>query len=116
MPSAEAGDGNRQTPWSSALNGLNVRVRLTPRASRDAVEGIAALAGAAVLLARVRAVPEKGAANAALERLVAQWLGVPPGTVAVRSGAKSRLKTVLVSGPPDALERRIATAVAALPR
>lgn len=112
MPSA---DGRRPV-WTSGPHGLIVRVRLTPRASRDAVEGIGAVADGAALLARVRAVPEKGAANAALECLLADWLGVPAGTVAVRSGAKSRVKTVAVTGPADTLERRITDAVATLPR
>lgn len=51
----------------------------------------------------VRAVPEKGAANAALERLVADWLAVPASWVSVEAGGKSRVKTVLVRGDPAAL-------------
>ena len=48
--------------------------------------------------ARVRAIPENGEANAALERLVAGWLGVGKSAVAVTAGGKSRIKTVTVSG------------------
>ena len=49
-------------------DGIEIRIRLTPRSSLDAVEGIrAASDGTEHVAARVRAVPEKGAANAALE-------------------------------------------------
>jgi uncharacterized protein YggU (UPF0235/DUF167 family) len=84
-------------------------VRLTPGASRDEVSGLArASDGSAHLAARVRAVPEKGAANAALERLVAAWLGVPRSAVSVDAGARSRLKTVTVTGDSDRLAARVA--------
>ncbi len=63
--------------------------------------------GSAHLVARVRAVPEKGAANKALERLVARWLGVAPSAVAVAAGGKARLKTVNVSGNAVELAARV---------
>ena len=53
-------------------------VRLTPKSGRDEIAGIEAFGGEAVLKARVRALPEVGRANEALERLVARWLKVPP--------------------------------------
>ncbi len=80
-------------------------MRLTPKSSRDGIEGTAeTAAGAVYLQARVRAVPEKGKANAALEKLVAKWLGVPRGTVSVTAGGTSRLKTVAIAGDPGAIE------------
>ncbi|MGD9502903.1 MAG: DUF167 family protein, partial [Methyloceanibacter sp.] len=51
-----------------------LKVRLTPKSSRDAIEGLAEFGGETVLKARVRAVPEAGRANAALEKLIADWL------------------------------------------
>ncbi len=85
-------------------DGADLFVRLTPKASRDALEGVETTAdGAAHVKARVRAVPEKGAANKALERLVARALGVPSSCVAVVAGGTSRLKTVRISGEPAAL-------------
>lgn len=87
-------------------DGADLFVRLTPKSSRDALEGVETMAdGAAHARARVRAVPEKGAANAALERLVARALGVPAGAVSVVAGGTSRLKTVRVAGEPAALAR-----------
>ena len=53
--------------------GIMLPVRLTPKSGRSRRS-----AGEAVLKARVRALPEDGPANEALERLVARWLKVPP--------------------------------------
>ena len=48
-------------------DGLEITVRLTPKSSRDALEGAESGAdGGAWLKARVRAVPEDGKANKAL--------------------------------------------------
>ena len=79
-------------------------MRLTPRAAKDAIASVNDRAdGRAYLGAHVRAVPEKGAANAALERLVAGFMGVPPSKVSVTAGTTARLKTVHVAGQADAL-------------
>jgi uncharacterized protein YggU (UPF0235/DUF167 family) len=51
-----------------------------------------------VPIARVRAAPADGEANAALIRLVAKSLGVPRRDVAVVAGATGRLKRLLISG------------------
>lgn len=95
--------------------GIELRVRLTPRASLDRIDGLAATAdGAAHLAARVRAVPEKGKANQALEKLIADWLGVSPSQVNVVGGATSRLKTVSVEGDPRQLAEHTEAKLAAL--
>jgi uncharacterized protein YggU (UPF0235/DUF167 family) len=83
---------------------LRIEVRLTPRASRDAVEGEKTLSdGRRVLAARVRALPENGAANDALMRLVARTCGVGIKHVSLVSGATSRLKSIRIQGDPVAL-------------
>jgi uncharacterized protein YggU (UPF0235/DUF167 family) len=65
-------------PFEAEADGIRLRVRLTPKGGRDALEGVEAIAdGRSILKARVRAAPEKGAANAALEALVAKACGVP---------------------------------------
>jgi hypothetical protein len=82
-------------------DGLIVPVRLTPKASRNAVEGVKEGAGGGLILAaKVTAVPEKGKANQALEKLLAKALGVAGGRVSVVSGATARNKEVLVRGDP----------------
>lgn len=100
-------------PVRQARGRVEIRVRLTPKSAADRVDGVAATADGQVhLAARVRAVPDKGAANAALERLIADWLDVPVRTVAIAAGATSRLKTVAVEGDPAALAGRIAARLA----
>lgn len=89
-------------------------MRLTPKSSRDEVVGIEDHGGEYVLKARVRAIPEAGRANAALEALIARWLGVSPSTVGVSHGGKSRLKQVALSGDAEALSRLVAERLAAL--
>ncbi len=78
---------------------LRLFVRLTPKASRDGIDGPTTLSdGRTVLAARVRAVPEKGAANAALEKLLAKTLGVGKTQIEVAAGMTARLKTVMIRG------------------
>lgn len=89
-------------------------MRLTPKSSRDEVVGIEDHGGEYVLKARVRAIPEAGRANQALEALIARWLGLPQSTVGVSHGGKSRLKQVALSGVAEALSRLVAERFAAL--
>ncbi len=87
-------------------DGFRLRVRLTPKSSADRLDGPGAdSAGAAFLKARVRALPEDGAANAALEGLLAKALGVARSAVHVEKGATSRVKIVAVTAGADALAR-----------
>ena len=96
-------------PFAAAAGGLRVAVRLTPRASRTAVTGIAREAdGAAVLKAAVTAVPEGGKANAALIRLLAKEWGVARSAITIAAGATDRRKTLHVAGDPEALQRMLA--------
>lgn len=93
--------GGADHAWRAADGGVTVRVRLTPKSSRDAIEGIEATADGPAVKARVRAVPEDGAANEAVLRLVARWLGVPVRAASLAAGAKSRVKSIHIAG--DAL-------------
>jgi uncharacterized protein YggU (UPF0235/DUF167 family) len=89
--------------WHETADGILIRFHLTPRASKDAVEGVRATAGGPAFKARVRAAPQSGEANRALEALVARWLQVPKSVVSVAGGSKSRTKSVRVVGDGLAL-------------
>ena len=80
-----------------------IRVRLTPRAGREAIDGWRGKA----LRVRVSAPPVDGRANEALERLIASALGLPPSAVRVTAGARGRDKTVAIDGieQEDALDQ-----------
>tara|TARA_R110002020_G_scaffold4015_17_gene17602 strand:- start:1125 stop:1430 length:306 start_codon:yes stop_codon:yes gene_type:complete len=89
--------------------GLSLFVRVTPNAGRDAIEGVEQRDdGSAVLRLRVKAVPDKGRANAAVIALLAKALGVPKSSIAVSSGETARLKTLAVAGDGPALAAFIA--------
>jgi uncharacterized protein len=86
-------------PWSAVAGGVTLAVRLTPKGGRDCIDGIELLAdGRAVLKVRVRAAPSEGEANAALVRLLAKAVGLPPRDVALAAGATARIKRLTISG------------------
>jgi uncharacterized protein (TIGR00251 family) len=88
--------------------GVEIHIRLTPRADRDAIEGVETGAdGRAYLRARVRAVPEDGKANAALVKLVAKMAGAAKSNVALVAGATGRMKTLRICANPQELMMRL---------
>ncbi len=100
-------------PWRASKDHLVVRMRLTPRSSADRLEGVRVQAdGAAVLAARVRALPTDGEANRAAERLLAAVLGVPKSAVSVTAGMTARVKELRIDGDPLALAAALRRAVA----
>jgi len=102
---ASSSDGS---PFQVIDGGLRIAVRLQPKASRDEIVGIEEKAGqASHLKVRVRAVPESGKANAALEKLLARTWRIAPSTVSVISGNKSREKAVMIAGDGAALKAKI---------
>ncbi|MEJ0051292.1 MAG: DUF167 family protein [Methylovirgula sp.] len=100
-------------PWVLREDGVVVIVRLTPKSSRDEIAGVEHLSdGRAVLKARVRAVPEAGAANEALIRLLAKSLSIARSNVSLESGQTSRVKTIRVAGDSAALAAKLAALTA----
>ncbi len=79
----------RETP-----TGVDLSVRVIPRARRSEVSGIRGDA----LVARLAAPPVEGAANAALIELLAGRFGISPSCIRIVSGERSRDKRVAVSG------------------
>jgi uncharacterized protein (TIGR00251 family) len=70
------------------------RVRVQPRASRDAMEG----EHAGALKVRRAAPPVEGRAKESLRRILAERLNVPLSAVRIVSGENSRNKRVAVAG------------------
>ena len=71
-------------------------MRVTPRSSRDAIEGVDE---AGELRVRVTAPPADGAANAAVARLLAKELGVPKGAVTIAAGRDQPAQAAAHRGP-----------------
>lgn len=93
----------RLTPTGALL-----RVRVTPNAGGDRIEGGEIRDDAtSVLRIRVAAVPDRGKANVAVVALLARELGVPKSTIGVVSGDSARLKTLQILGEPVILAKSL---------
>ncbi|HEY4668332.1 MAG TPA: DUF167 domain-containing protein [Tepidiformaceae bacterium] len=79
-------------------------VRVTPRSSRDAVDGFDE---AGLLRLRVTAAPAEGAANQAVVRLLSRVLEVPSRDVILVTGATSRQKVFEVPLTAPEMEARV---------
>ncbi|MFY9487278.1 MAG: DUF167 domain-containing protein [Solirubrobacterales bacterium] len=79
---------------SASTDGVVVAVRVSPRASRSAVEGVRD----GRLLVRVTAPPADGAANKAVCKLLSNATRVPAGRVNVIRGQSARDKHVELAG------------------
>ncbi len=80
---------------------VTLRVRVQPRASREALCG----ERDGALVVRLQAAPVEGAANAALQRLLARTLGLAPSRVELLRGATGRDKLVRLHGVDVATAR-----------
>lgn len=99
-------------PWHAEVDGLVVRVRVTPRAGRDAVAGLYAAADGVVALAvKVRAAPADGEANEAVRRCLAEAAGRPASAVSLRTGMAARLKTLAITGDAALLAAALEKAI-----
>jgi len=84
-----------------------IAVKVVPRAAKDEIVGW--LDGA--LKIRIRAPPEDGRANRALEELLAEALGLKKNAVTVAAGRSSARKRVEVAGlTRDEIVRRLGCA------
>lgn len=77
-----------------AAGGITVKVRVQPRASRNAING---LSGDSLKLA-LTSPPVEGAANAACIKFFATLCGVAKSQVVIAGGQKSREKIIAVTG------------------
>ena len=73
---------------------VSFAVRVSARASREAIEG----EHAGALKVRLTAPPVEGRANESLCRLLAKRLAVPLSAVRIVAGEKSRTKRISISG------------------
>lgn len=95
-------------PISAAGGGVKLAVRLTPKASRNKVEGLAADAdGGVALKVSVTAVPENGKANAALIQLLAKSWKLPKSSLEIIQGATDRRKLLFIAGDSAQLLEQI---------
>ncbi|HMR29725.1 MAG TPA: DUF167 family protein [Geminicoccaceae bacterium] len=88
--------------------GVELAVRVTPKAGTSVVAGtVRDAAGAAWLAVKVTEPADGGRANQAAIRLLARQCGVPPSAVTLVSGAAARWKRLLIAGEPALLGSRL---------
>ncbi len=81
---------------------MRLLVRVVPKASR---EGVVGWLGDEIKV-RVTVAPARGRANAAVERVLAEALGLSSGRVRVVAGHAARRKVVEIEGLEEAEVRR----------
>ncbi|MBB5684120.1 DUF167 domain-containing protein [Sphingobium boeckii] len=85
--------------WTRLDDGIRIAVRVTPRASRDAIAG-----GDDWFQVRLRAPPVEGAANEALVYFLAKAFDLAKRDVTLIAGETARLKRLHLKGDPQRLE------------
>ena len=101
---SQSSHGRGTKPYRPAPGGLALHLRVTPNAGADRIEGLETRDdGNCVLRLRVRAVPDKGKANAAVIELLGKTLGLSKSHFSLVAGETARLKTVRIAGDPAAL-------------
>jgi len=82
-----------------------LRVKVVPRSAAAQVVGMDA---AGVLKVKVRAAPEKGAANQEAQQLLSRFFGCAPSRCQIVHGAGQRLRLVEFPGlAPNALQEKL---------
>jgi uncharacterized protein (TIGR00251 family) len=89
--------------YEKSKNGVYLKVKAVPKSSKNEVIGIV---GGRMKVA-VRAVPQNGEANRAVEEVVAAFFAVKKSDCAVVAGHKSSLKTLFITGDAEELRRFI---------
>lgn len=93
-------------PFTPVADGVRLAVKVTPKASREAVGGLADLGeGKCALSVKVTAPADKGAANAAVIALLAKRLRMAKRDITLVSGDTSRQKVLHLAGDAGHLTR-----------
>ena len=96
-------------PFARHADGVQVHVRVSPRAGREGVEGIVTDGdGQVALKVAVSAPPEDGKANKAVIQVLAKAWRVPKSSISVVRGHTARHKTLLIQGDAAELSARLA--------
>ena len=95
-----------EQPWRVPPAGVELAVRLTPRAGVARIEGAELRDGRPCLRLRIPAPPVEGAASAALVAFLARELGLARSAVTLVAGERSRMKRLRIEG--DGIGERLA--------
>ena len=93
------------SPVRMLEDGIAISVRVTPKSAHARIDGVGEDAeGRSHLRLRVTEAPEKGKANEALIALLAKTWGMPRSSVKILQGGTSKIKTLLLTQPPENIE------------
>ncbi|MGN0903934.1 MAG: DUF167 domain-containing protein [Alphaproteobacteria bacterium] len=95
--------------FQKAPGGVRIRIRLTPKARREGIEGIYDGADVPALKVAIAAPPVDGKANKALIAFLAKTWRLPKTSFQIVAGTSDRNKTLFIAGDPDVLSGRIET-------
>ena len=84
-------------------DGLMLTVRVTPKASRNAIQGVMETPDGHALKIAVTAPADKGKANAAVLALLAKSFGIAKSHIILATGETDRRKVFRIAGDPAAL-------------
>ncbi|MDR3438705.1 DUF167 family protein [Telmatospirillum sp.] len=99
-------DGPPESPLTVVAGGCRLAVKLTPKASRNRIEGVAVEAdGGGILKVSVTAVPEDGKANKALIDLLAKSWKIAKRSISIVAGATDRRKVLFIENDADDMRR-----------
>jgi uncharacterized protein (TIGR00251 family) len=101
---------NDDLELTPTANGTRIRLRVKPGARKTAIVGVH---GGALKVA-VEAAPEKGRANRAVVRLLAETLDLPTSAVTIAVGETSQDKVAELALDPATVLRRFRSANAGL--
>ncbi len=85
-------------------DGLSLTLKVQPKSSRDAIEGVVETPDGLALKIAVTAPPDKGKANAAVILLVAKAFGVAKSNVTLTLGETDRRKVLHIAGDAPVLQ------------
>lgn len=80
-----------------SLDGVEIHIRATPNARVEKIDGFENRDdGNQYLKVKIRAIPEDGAANESIIKIIAKALKIPKSDIELKSGQKGRIKCLLV--------------------
>ena len=95
-------------PYAAMEGGVRLALRLTPRASKNDVDGVVQDGeGRPLLKLRLVAPPVEGAANEALIAFLAKALSLRKADITIRSGETGRVKILHLAGDSADLLQRL---------
>lgn len=95
------------SPFRDNCEGIEFLIKVSTKASKNAIGKWEAIENGQALKIFVTAVPEKGKANQAILNLLSEHLGISKSELQILKGLTSPLKTIGIIGNPKELRNRL---------